>query len=232
MILAVLQARMSSSRLPGKVMADVAGQPMITRQVERLRRARTLDRLVVATSDLLGDDGLAAYCSELGLAVHRGSLDDVLDRFHGAVQAFGPARAVIRLTADCPLADWRVVDQVVEAHLAGGYDYTNNTAPKRTFPHGLDVEVATPKALEAAWREARDPYEREHVTPFLYRRPERFHLGSVKSDHPAPQLRWTVDAPQDLDFVRQVYETLYAANPAFTSEDVAALPCNSSPYEG
>ncbi|MDP3175318.1 MAG: glycosyltransferase family protein [Phenylobacterium sp.] len=232
MILAVLQARMSSTRLPGKVMADVLGVPMIGRQIERLRRARSLDRLVVATSGLSGDDPLAAYCDSLGVSVHRGSLEDVLGRFHGAIQAFGPASTVVRLTADCPLCDWTVVDTVVDAHVAGGFDYTNNTAPERTFPHGLDVEAATPAALEAAWREAVDPYEREHVTPFLYRRPERFRLGSVVSDTPMPQLRWTVDAPQDLDFVRRVYEALYPIDPAFTSAQVAALPVNSSAYAG
>ena len=232
MILAVLQARTSSTRLPGKVMADVLGQPMIARQIERLRRSRTLDRLVVATSDLPSDDALAAFCESLGLGVHRGPLDDVLGRFHGAISAFGPAAAVVRLTADCPLADWTVVDTVVEAHLAGAYDYTSNVAPERTFPHGLDVEVAAPVALQDAWREAADPYEREHVTPFIYRRPERFRLGSVASATPLPHLRWTVDAPPDLEFVRQVYAQLYPGNPTFTSAAVAALPVNSSTYRG
>ena len=228
MILAILQARMSSTRLPGKVLAPVLGEPMIGRQVERLRRCRRIDALVVATSDGPEDDPLAAYCQGLGLPVYRGSLGDVLDRFQRAAQAFGPARTVVRLTADCPLADWTVIDQVVETHEAGGFDYTNNTAPERTFPHGLDAEAMRAEVLAEAWREALDPYEREHVTPFIYRRPARFRLGSVTSARPAPELRWTVDTPADLEFVRYVYEALYPADPAFGSAAIEALPRNSS----
>jgi spore coat polysaccharide biosynthesis protein SpsF len=182
----------------------------------------------VATSDGPEDDPLAAYCVGLGLPVYRGSLADVLDRFHHAALAFGPARTVVRLTADCPLADWTVIDEVVETHEAGGFDYTNNTAPKRTFPHGLDAEAMRAEVLAEAWREATDPYEREHVTPFIYRRPERYRLGSVTSAAPAPELRWTVDTPQDLEFVRHVYGELYAADPAFGSDAIRALPRNSS----
>jgi spore coat polysaccharide biosynthesis protein SpsF len=228
MILGILQARMSSTRLPGKVMAPVLGEPMIGRQVERLRRAKRLDALVVATSDQPDDDGLAAYCEGLGLPVYRGSLPDVLDRFHHAALAFGPASTVVRMTADCPLADWTLVDRVIETQAAGGFDYANNTSPERTFPHGLDVEAMRAGALAQAWREASDPYEREHVTPFLYRRPERYRLGSVVSDRPASELRWTVDTAQDLAFVREVYAALYPQDPAFGSEAIRALPRNSS----
>jgi spore coat polysaccharide biosynthesis protein SpsF len=229
LILAILQARMSSTRLPGKVMAEILGVPMIGRQVERLRRARRLDALAVATSDRPDDDPLAAYCETLDLPVYRGALADVLDRFHRAALTFGPADTIVRLTADCPLADWGVIDQVVEAHEAGGFDYTNNTTPERTFPHGLDAEAVRAEALDAAWREAADPYEREHVTPFIYRRPERFRLGGVTSAIPASELRWTVDTPDDLDFVRYVYGELYARDPAFGSDAIKALPRNSSP---
>lgn len=228
MILGILQARMSSTRLPGKVLEPVLGQPMIARQVERLRRCRRIDRLVVATSSRPDDDVLARTCDAIGLPVFRGSLDDVLDRFHGALAAFGPAETVVRMTADCPLADWALIDRVIGAHLDTAVDYTSNTPAVRTFPHGLDVEVMRAPVLETAWREARDPYEREHVTPFIYRRPERFSLGYVSDAPSLAHLRWTVDTPDDLAFVRHVYETLYPRNPAFTSADIAALPRNSS----
>lgn len=232
MILGILQARMSSTRLPGKVLAEILGVPMIGRHVERLRRARKLDSLAVATSDEASDDPLAAYCETLGLPVYRGALADVLDRFHRAALAFGPARTVVRLTADCPLADWTVIDSVIETHETGGFDYTNNTDPQRTFPHGLDAEAMRSEALDAAWREAKDPYEREHVTPFLYRHPERFRLGGLTSSAPAPELRWTVDTPADLDFVRYVYGELYAKDPAFGTNAIKALPRNSAPIPG
>lgn len=227
MILGILQARMSSTRLPGKVMAPVLGEPMIGRQVERLRRAERLDALAVATSDRPDDDPLAAYCESLGLPVYRGSLSDVLDRFHHAALAFGPASTIVRMTADCPLTDWTLVDRVIETQVSG-FDYASNTPPQRSFPHGLDVEAMRAEALAEAWREAADPYEREHVTPFLYRQPGRYRLGWVVSDDPAPELRWTVDTPQDLEFVRYVYETLYPADPAFGSDAIRALPRNSS----
>jgi spore coat polysaccharide biosynthesis protein SpsF len=223
MILAVLQARMSSTRLPGKVMRPLAGEPMIGRQIERLRRAASLDRLVVATSTGAEDDPLAAYCEGLGAPVFRGPLDDVLGRFAAAAEAFGPAEAVVRLTADCPLADPEVVDEVVRTHLASGADYTSNVLPNRTFPKGLDVEAVRTEALLSAAREAADPYEREHVTPFLYRRPERFRIASVERSPSLADLRWTVDTPEDYAFVCRVYDALYAANPAFTSQDILRL---------
>lgn len=228
MNVAILQARMSSTRLPGKVMAPLLGEPMIGRQVERLRRAARIDRLVVATSAEPGDDVLADYCRGLGLEVHRGSLGDVLDRFRGALDGFPDARTVIRLTADCPLADWTVIDRLIDHHGAVGADYTNNTSPKRTFPHGLDAEAIRPAALMAAWRDATDPYEREHVTPYIYRRPEVFRLAHIACDSPAAHLRWTVDLPEDLAFVRQVYERLYPLDAAFGSQAIMALPSNSS----
>ena len=229
MILGLLQARMSSTRLPGKVLAEVLGVPMIGRQVERLRRARRLDALAVATSDQTSDDPLAAYCETLGLPVYRGALADVLDRFHRAALTFGPARTVVRLTADCPLADWTVIDDLVDLHVAQAADYSNNVAPERTFPHGLDAEAMRPDALLAAAAEAADPYEREHVTPFIYRRPDRFRLASLRRAPSLAHLRWTVDLPEDLAFVREAYAQLYPADPAFGTEAIVALTRNSAP---
>lgn len=222
MILAVLQARMSSTRLPGKVMKPLAGAPMILRQLERVRRASMLDRLVVATSTDPSDDGLAARLEAEGVAVHRGDLHDVLGRFAGAVDAAGAADHVVRLTADCPLADPGVIDACVRLHVEGGFDYTANDHPS-TFPRGLDVEVMTAKSLFDAAREASDPAEREHVTMFLYRRPERFRIGRLVGDRDLSRLRWTVDTSDDYAFVARVYERLYAADPAFTTEDILAL---------
>jgi spore coat polysaccharide biosynthesis protein SpsF len=214
---------MSSSRLPGKVLADLAGAPMVLRQIERLNRARRLGTIVVATSDQASDDVLATCLDKAGVAVFRGSLDDVLARFIGAIDAFGATGTVVRLTADCPLADPAVIDETLALHTASEADYTSNTPARRSFPKGLDVEVFEAQALRAAADETADPYDREHVTPFLYRRPERFRIAGLEQAPDEGEVRWTVDRPDDLDFVRAVYAGLYAANPAFTSDDVRAL---------
>jgi spore coat polysaccharide biosynthesis protein SpsF len=222
-ILAVLQARMSSTRLPGKVMADVAGAPMILRQIERLKRARLLDRIVVATSTHDGDTPLVEVVEAAGVPVHRGSLDDVLARFAGALEAFGPADHLCRLTADCPLADPALIDATLALHLERGADYSANTPAKRMFPKGLDIEVATADAFRRAAREAASQYEREHVTPYFYRNPDLFDLAFLTQETDEEDVRWTVDRPDDLAFVRAVYDGLYAADPAFTSDDIRAF---------
>jgi spore coat polysaccharide biosynthesis protein SpsF len=222
-ILTTLQARMSSSRLPGKVMKPILGAPMMARQIERLRRARRIGDLVVATS-VEPEDAVVAECAQLlGCLAFRGSLADVLGRYAGALEQHGPADHVVRVTADCPLTDWRVIDQVIEAHLEAGADYTSNTV-KRTYPKGLDVEIVrAPLLLEAA-REANDPYEREHVTPFFYFRPERFRIVQVTQGLDQNLLRWTVDTPADFVFAESVYAALYETRPDFLSEDILALP--------
>jgi spore coat polysaccharide biosynthesis protein SpsF len=226
--LAILQARMTSSRLPGKVMAPLLGEPMIGRQIERLRRVQRIDKLVVATSTHESDDPLADYVQSLGVQVFRGPLDDVLERFRATLVRHPEAKAVVRLTADCPLTDPELVDRVIEHHHAAGADYTSNTLGTRTYPHGLDTEVIAPDALVAAAERAVDPYEREHVTPYIYRRPETYRLAGVARHESLAALRWTVDLPADLVFVRDVYAKLYPYDPEFTSDAVAALEVNSA----
>jgi spore coat polysaccharide biosynthesis protein SpsF len=223
MALAVLQARMSSTRLPGKVLAPVAGAPMILRQIERLRRARRLERIVVATSTRADDDPLATAVEAAGVPVHRGDLDDVLGRFIGALDAFGPVETLVRLTADCPLADPGVIDATLRCFDDAGADYASNVAEPRTFPKGLDVEVMKAAALRRAAAETADPYDREHVTPYLYRNPDRFRLARYAQDADEGEVRWTVDRPDDLEFVRAVYDALYPAAPAFDSDAIRAF---------
>jgi spore coat polysaccharide biosynthesis protein SpsF len=214
---------MSSRRLPGKVLAPVAGRPMIERQIERIKYATRIDRLVVATSSGSDDDAIAALCDEMGQPCFRGSLDDVLDRFAGALDVHGPADHVVRLTADCPLIDWTVIDRCIDEHVAGGADYTSN-AIERTFPDGLDVEVLRAQALRVANAEARDRESREHVTPFVYSKPDRFRIRHVTQPENLAALRWTVDNADDLAFVRDVYAHLHDRNPRFTTDDILNLP--------
>ena len=214
---------MSSTRLPGKVMADLVGAPMILRQIERLARCEGIDQIVVATSDRDDDAPLAQALEAAGQSVFRGSLEDVLGRFSGALAVYGPADHLVRLTADCPLADPALIDATLALHLARGADYSANTPAKRMFPKGLDIEVMRAPLLRQAARDADTPYEREHVTPHFYRHPERFDLAFLTQEADEEDVRWTVDRPDDLAFVRAVYEGLYADSPAFTSDDIRAF---------
>jgi spore coat polysaccharide biosynthesis protein SpsF len=223
MILAVLQARMSSTRLPGKVMLPLAGAPMIVRQMERITRARRIDRLVVATSLNPGDDVIEKTCRKEGIGVHRGPLDDVLARFIGALEAFGPAVHVVRLTADCPLTDPAVIDETIETHLETGADYTSNSPERGAFPKGLDVEVITAAALRRAAAEASTPEEHEHVTWGVWNHPERYRLAWVHDPRDEGEVRWTVDRPDDYAFVAAVYDALYRKDRAFSSDAVRAF---------
>jgi spore coat polysaccharide biosynthesis protein SpsF len=218
MILAILQARMDSTRLPGKVMKPILGTPMIFLQIERIARARHIDKLLVATTSDEADNVVADECIRRGLAVYRGSQLDVLDRYVKAAEEYRP-RAVVRLTADCPLADWTVIDCAVQTYFHGHYQYVTNVNPQ-TYPDGLDVEIVDYEALRIANIEARLPSEREHVTPFISARPERFSAGSLRSPVDLSAMRWTVDEPEDFELVRAIYEALYPTKPAFETRDI------------
>ena len=220
-IVTILQARVSSSRLPGKVLMPILGQPMLARQIERVRRAAHIGHLIVATSTGPDDDALAALCQSIGVECFRGALDDVLDRYHAAALPHEPDH-VVRLTGDCPLADPAVIDRIIATHLENGSDFTSNTL-SATYPDGLDVEVFRFTGLAEAWQEARMASEREHVTAFLKNRPERYRLANVTNPVDLSALRWTVDETEDFEFVRQVYEDLYPRNAAFTMDGVLAL---------
>ncbi len=220
-VLAILQARTSSSRLPGKVMMPILGRPMLEYQLERLARCTSLERLVVATSIDPSDDALFDLCRDAGVDCFRGSLNDVLDRFFQAALPYAPD-VVVRLTGDCPLADPSLIDEIVGRFLASDLDYLSNCAPP-TYPDGLDVEVTRFACLKSAWTEAILPSQREHVTPFIRKQPDRFRVGNHVRSEDLSSLRWTVDEPEDFEFVRLVYERLYPGKPDFTTDDVLAL---------
>lgn len=205
-VVAIVQARMGSTRLPGKVLADICGQPMLSRVLQRTRAAQTLDEIVVATSVETPDDVIAAFCREEGYACFRGSEMDVLDRYYHAAREYH-ADAVVRITSDCPLIDPGVADKTVYAFLEHGPDYASNSLD-RTFPRGLDTEVIARAALERAWREARETYQRVHVTPYIYQNPGEFKILPVRGAKDCSGYRWTVDTMQDLEFVRAVYSRM------------------------
>jgi len=205
-IVAVVQARMGSSRFPGKSLADICGRPMLWHVISRVRSSPLVERVVVATTEKPPDDSIAELCKREGIPCFRGSEDDVLDRFYRAAKA-NSAEIVVRVTADCPLIDPAVVDRVVTRFREGEYDYVSNTL-RYTYPDGLDTEVFSFRALEQAWREATKASDREHVTPYL--RGGSFRVANVESDFlfKASDYRWTVDYPTDLEFVRAVYREL------------------------
>lgn len=217
---AIIQARMGSSRLPGKVLTDLGGETVLARVVRRLKRSRQIARIVVATTGASADRAIASECERLQVACFRGSEDDVLDRYYQAVRSH-PADAVVRITSDCPLIDPELADETIRVFTEENADYASNVSP-RTYPRGLDVEVFTSAALERAWREARQPYEREHVTPFFYEHPEMFRLASASGEVDYSRYRWTLDTARDLELLRATYSR-FDNRDDFPWRDVIAL---------
>ena len=214
----LLQARMSSSRLPGKVLRKILNKPLLELQVERIMEAKNFDKLIVITSSKSSDDIIGQFCKYRKILIFRGSLYDVLDRFYQAAKQYN-AQHIIRLTADCPLIDPGIIDNIVQLHLNNNFDYSSNVM-QRTFPDGLDVEVMTFNTLKQAWLNAKSKYQREHVTPWVHQNIEKFKIGHYKYQHDLSRLRWTVDYAEDLIFIKQVYDKLYQHNPKFTWLDV------------
>jgi spore coat polysaccharide biosynthesis protein SpsF len=206
-VVAIIQARMGSTRLPGKVMQDLAGEPMLSRVVQRAGRAMKLQDIVVATTINSADDAIAQLCQSRGWVFFRGSEDDVLDRYYRTAVSCR-AEAVVRITSDCPLIEPEVIDRVVQAFLSRlpQLDYASNGVPRRTFPRGLDTEVMRFDALERAWNEDQNPAWREHVTPYIYCHPELFPSYCVANGIDYSSMRWTVDTSEDLAFTRCIYE--------------------------
>jgi spore coat polysaccharide biosynthesis protein SpsF len=209
-IVCIIQARMGSSRLPGKVLEKICGRPMLGWVIERAAKSRLISKIVVATTVNSGDDLIEAYCGEFGFSCFRGNEFDVLDRYYQSAKAY-QADIVVRLTADCPLIDPKLIDETIKKLLENGADFAANRLPppyQRTFPIGLDTEVVTFKALEIAWKKAEKLFEREHVMPFLYDLQNNFKIVILDSEKNFGSQRWTVDTADDLDFIRQVTEHL------------------------
>lgn len=219
----IVQARMGSSRLPGKVLLPIAGRPMLSYQLERLREAVRPARLVVATSTEPADEAIAALCATEGVDCVRGPEQDVLRRFALAAR-MARADAVARITADCPLVDPELIDEAVAAieDPAQPPDFVSNMLEPR-WPLGMAVEVTSAAALFEADREAADPEEREHVMPFIWRRPERYRLASLTRSPDLSHHRWTVDTPEDFELVSRIIAELYPRRPRFRMADVLAL---------
>ena len=202
-VVAIIQARTGSTRLPGKVLKSLEGETVLARVLARTRRATTIGEVLVATSEAPGDDAIVTECKRLDTRVFRGDENDVLDRYYRSAQ-FSKAEIVVRITSDCPLIDPQITDKTINEFLKELPDYASN-ALTRTYPRGLDTEVFTLQTLECAWRESSEPYQRAHVTPYIYQHPERFKVLAVNGQKDYSNLRWTLDTEDDLKFLRAVY---------------------------
>jgi spore coat polysaccharide biosynthesis protein SpsF len=223
-VVAIIQARMSSSRLPGKVLLDIEGKPMLQWVSERVKQAKKIDDVLVATTIHTADDPIEDFCKEHGIEVYRGDQFDVLDRYYQAARR-AEADVIVRITADCPLIDPGEIDALLDEFTTRKVDFAANRLPPpwhRTFPIGLDVEIASFQALERAWTEATEKHDREHVMPYLYEVEGRFSMyyHNTKPDH--GELRWTVDTQQDIEAVRMIYRSL-PDKEHFTWRDVLHL---------
>ncbi|HOJ77861.1 MAG TPA: glycosyltransferase family protein [Bacillota bacterium] len=223
-VVIIIQARMGSTRLPGKIMKQVLGKTLLEYQLERLSRVTLADQVVVATTSNDNDTPIVKLCTELGVAYYRGSEDDVLARYYEAATQYN-AQVVVRITSDCPLIDPLVVDQVIGYYLEhqNNWDYVSNTFPQLTYPRGLDTEVFSYRALQEAYHEAVDASEREHVTIFIKRRPERYRIFNYTYQRDESMNRWTVDTPEDFELIRRIVTELYPKRPQFTLEDCLQL---------
>jgi len=225
-IVAIIQARYDSTRQPGKVLLPMGETTVIGQVVARVKTAKRLDSVWVATSTLPADDSIYKEAERLGIPCFRGSSEDVLARFHGAAEA-AEADVIVRVTCDCPLFDGHLLDEMLKTfalEIGTGQliDYFSNVIV-RTFPRGLDAEIFTRTALERAFRETTRIYDREHVTPYFYNNPEIFHLRSYTGAENLTRHRWTLDTPEDYTLICSVFELLAAGRREITTQEILAL---------
>lgn len=218
-VIAIIQARMSSARLPGKVLMPLVGKPVLEHVVNRMQACKTISEVVVATSIDQTDDAIQAWCDQAAVSYYRGSLEDVLDRYYQAAKIY-QADAIVRITADCPAIDPTIVDEVVTGFLAGGYEFYGLSGE---FPDGLDCTVFAFSALERAWREARLQSEREHVGPYIEKHPELFKSGGLQKFTGLSHHRWTLDEPRDYEFLQAIFAHLYRERTPFLASEVLSL---------
>jgi spore coat polysaccharide biosynthesis protein SpsF (cytidylyltransferase family) len=221
-VTALIQARLGSTRLPGKTLMTIAGESLLGHLVKRVKASRYVNEIIIATTINYRDDAIVKFAVGNNLKFYRGSEEDVLERFYQAAVEYG-IETIVRITPDCPMLDPEIMDAVISKYLEGNHNYVSNVLPP-TFPDGLDTEVFSFRTLEKTWHEARLPSEREHVTPYIVKHPELFrHFNVKKEGEDLSWLRLTVDTRDDYDFVCKIFELLYHPNEIFHMEDVLAL---------
>jgi spore coat polysaccharide biosynthesis protein SpsF len=216
---AIIQARMGSSRLPGKVLMEISGKPLLWHVINRIKQCKSIHQIVVATSSRPDDKAIIDLAKSAEITSFAGSEEDVLDRYYQAATKFN-ANPIVRITADCPVIDPGIVDETVAGFFSGHYDVYGLSGE---FPDGLDVTVFSYSALKEAWNNAKLPSEREHVGPYILNHPEKFRQGTLLKFRNLGHMRWTVDEPEDLQFIREIYHRLYKENEIFLTEDILRL---------
>ncbi|MGE7695960.1 cytidylyltransferase domain-containing protein [Lysinibacillus sp. NPDC094177] len=217
-VVAIIQARMGSTRLPGKILKKVNGRPLLSYQLERLNDSTFIDEFVIATTREEQDDEIVNFCEQQNISYYRGSETDVLARYYETAVEFN-ADAIVRITSDCPIIDVQVVDKTIGFFLEyGHFDYVSNTL-ERTYPRGLDTEIFTIAALEKAYKEASLERDREHVTAYFYTNPNIFKIANVINDFDFSNFRWTVDTIEDFELIKNIIQALYVKNSRFTLQD-------------
>ncbi len=220
-VIAIIQARMGSTRLPKKILKRIQGRTVLEHVIDRTRAAKKVDDVIVAATTRKEDSKIVRLCAELDISTFCGSEDDVLDRYYQAARLF-KAEYIVRITSDCPLIDPKVIDDVITLYFGKNANYATNLLPE-TFPDGEDVEVFSFNALRIAWENAKLVSEREHVTPFIRNNPNVFKIVNLECEFDLSAKRWTVDEPEDFEFVKIVYENLYCKNPLFGMEEILSF---------
>lgn len=220
-VVIINQARMTSTRLPGKILKTVLGKSLLEYQIERLQRVKLADELVIATTTNYTDDPIVELCDRAGVSYYRGSEEDVLARYYEAAKQH-QADVIVRVTSDCPLIDPEIIDHVIQTYFDHQCDYASNSL-ERTYPRGMDTEVFSFESLSQAYSDAIAKPDREHVTPFLHQQPERFKIIPVLNSENYSHHRWTVDTQEDFDLIKNILEAIYPQQPHFTMEDCLNL---------
>lgn len=219
-VVCIVQARLGSTRLPGKVLKEICSKTVLEHDIDRLKQVKNLNKIVIATTTLEEDNKIEKLVTELGIDCFRGSSEDVLSRYYFAAKKY-KADVVVRVTSDCPLIDYNISDKIIQYYLDNKdkYDYVSNTI-ERTYPRGLDTEVFSFESLEKSYNEAKKQYEREHVTPYIYQNADKFKMAQYKNERDYSNYRWTLDTEEDYKLINIIYNNLYKKNKLFCFNDI------------
>ncbi|MBS4537824.1 glycosyltransferase family protein [Clostridium sp. D2Q-11] len=223
-VIAIIQARMGSSRLPGKVLLDICGKSVLEHDILRIKQSKEIDQIIIATTESPNDDDIVKEVNRLGIKVFRGSEEDVLSRYYHAAKE-NNGDIIVRITSDCPLIDPKIVDEIIKFYKDNDYDIVTNGGAdlsKRTYPRGLDTEVFTFKCLEEAYNNAQEKYQREHVTPYIYEN-DKYKKYFYMNDINYSKYRWTLDTEEDFELIKEIYKYLYNDRHDFYLEDIVRL---------